>query len=608
MTGPFCVEARGLRKVFRVRRSHRVVTALNGIDLVVPSGALVALVGPDGAGKTTFMRMVCGFLAPDGGSLNVLGADIAREPEPAQANIGYMPQRFGLYEDLTVRENLELYSDLYGVSRTERDERLPHLLAMTELARFETRPAGQLSGGMKQKLGLACALARSPELLLLDEPSVGVDPLSRQELWDVLLGLVREEHLSVMVSTAYMDEAERCDFVYVLDNGAVLAHGAPGELRARAEGRCYRTRPAPGLPARIVQARLADDSALVADAVPEGGAVRFVIHAGSAATEGGRSAGETAEEEARCCGGLDAVPAPARLEDGFMTILREQRKALARKPDETEIPQEESAALSSYDKFQPETGRNAEPEVVIEVRDLVRRFGSFVAVDNTSFTVGRGEVFGLLGPNGAGKTTTFRMLCGLLPASGGTLRVAGVDLRTARARAREHLGYVAQKFSLYGSLDVRQNLEFFGGVYGLRGKILRERITELLCEFGLESRQHATAGDLPGGYKQRLSMACALLHRPGILFLDEPTSGIDVPARRAFWRRITGLAAQGTTVVITTHFMEEAEYCDRILIQDAGRVLELGSPDDVRARAGGAGSMEEAFIRIVKNSREGNAT
>ena len=565
MTGPFCVEARGL-------------------------------------------RMVCGFLAPDGGSLNVLGADIAREPEPAQANIGYMPQRFGLYEDLTVRENLELYSDLYGVSRTERDERLPHLLAMTELARFETRPAGQLSGGMKQKLGLACALARSPELLLLDEPSVGVDPLSRQELWDVLLGLVREEHLSVMVSTAYMDEAERCDFVYVLDNGAVLAHGAPGELRARAEGRCYRTRPAPGLPARIVQARLADDSALVADAVPEGGAVRFVIHAGSAATEGGRSAGETAEEEARRCGGLDAVPAPARLEDGFMTILREQRKALARKPDETEILQEESAALSSYDKFQPETGRNAEPEVVIEVRDLVRRFGSFVAVDNTSFTVGRGEVFGLLGPNGAGKTTTFRMLCGLLPASGGTLRVAGVDLRTARARAREHLGYVAQKFSLYGSLDVRQNLEFFGGVYGLRGKILRERITELLCEFGLESRQHATAGDLPGGYKQRLSMACALLHRPGILFLDEPTSGIDVSARRAFWRRITGLAAQGTTVVITTHFMEEAEYCDRILIQDAGRVLELGSPDDVRARAGGAGSMEEAFIRIVKNSREGNAT
>ena len=304
MTGPFCVEARGLRKVFRVRRSHRVVTALNGIDLVVPSGALVALVGPDGAGKTTFMRMVCGFLAPDGGSLNVLGADIAREPEPAQANIGYMPQRFGLYEDLTVRENLELYSDLYGVSRTERDERLPHLLAMTELARFETRPAGQLSGGMKQKLGLACALARSPELLLLDEPSVGVDPLSRQELWDVLLGLVREEHLSVMVSTAYMDEAERCDFVYVLDNGAVLAHGAPGELRARAEGRCYRTRPAPGLPARIVQARLADDSALVADAVPEGGAVRFVIHAGSAATEGGRSAGETAEEEARRCGHL----------------------------------------------------------------------------------------------------------------------------------------------------------------------------------------------------------------------------------------------------------------------------------------------------------------
>lgn len=398
MTGPFCVEARGLRKVFRVRRSHRVVTALNGIDLVVPSGALVALVGPDGAGKTTFMRMVCGFLAPDGGSLNVLGADIAREPEPAQANIGYMPQRFGLYEDLTVRENLELYSDLYGVSRTERDERLPHLLAMTELARFETRPAGQLSGGMKQKLGLACALARSPELLLLDEPSVGVDPLSRQELWDVLLGLVREEHLSVMVSTAYMDEAERCDFVYVLDNGAVLAHGAPANCVPRR--RTLLPHPARSGPAR--QDRTSPACPMIPPLwrtpCPRGErCVSSSTQAPPQPKEAGVP-GETAEEEARRCGGLDAVPAPARLEDGFMTILREQRKALARKPDETEIPQEESAALSSYDKFQPETGRNAEPEVVIEVRDLVRRFGSFVAVDNTSFTVGRGEVFSLLGP------------------------------------------------------------------------------------------------------------------------------------------------------------------------------------------------------------------
>ncbi len=599
MTARARVEARDLRKTFAVRHSRRIVTALNGIDLTVPAGALVALVGPDGAGKTTLMRAVCGFITPDGGSLEVLGVNVAREPEQVQANIGYMPQRFGLYEDLTVRENLELYSNLYGVPREEQAERLPRLLAMTDLADFEERPAGRLSGGMKQKLGLACALARSPQLLLLDEPSVGVDPLSRQELWEVLLRLVREEHLSVMVSTSYMDEAERCDFVYVLSDGDVLAHGTPAELRARAAGRCYRTRPTPGLPARIVQARLSDDSRRVADAVPEGGTVRFMLHA--ADSEAGKDTETEALEEARRCGGLDAVPTPAGLEDGFMAILREQREKLD-KTRYIDAPETESAVPP------PPSGGNfqkAGREEVIQVRDLVRRFGDFVAVDNTSFSVGRGELFGLLGPNGAGKTTTFRMLCGLLPASGGMLRVAGVDLRTARAKAREHLGYVAQKFSLYGSLSVRQNLEFFGGVYGLRGVTLRGRIADLLHEFGLEDRERATAGELPGGYKQRLSMACALLHRPGILFLDEPTSGIDVPARRAFWRRITGLAAQGTTVVITTHFMEEAEYCDRILIQDAGRVLELGSPDEVRARAGGAKNMEEAFIRIVKTARAG---
>lgn len=283
-----------------------------------------------------------------------------------------------------------------------------------------------------------------------------------------------------------------------------------------------------------------------------------------------------------------------------MIILRKRRDA------EQKLPLEQP--LSTLSGSESTLKEVPDREAVIEVRDLVRRFGNFVAVNNTSFSVGRGELFGLLGPNGAGKTTTFRMLCGLLPASGGMLRVAGVDLRKARAQAREHLGYVAQKFSLYGSLDVRQNLEFFGGVYGLRGKALHDRIAELLREFGLEGREHEASGSLPGGYKQRLSMACALLHRPGILFLDEPTSGIDVPARRSFWRRITGLAAQGTTVIITTHFMEEAEYCDRILIQDAGRVLELGSPAEVRARAGNAQNMEEAFIRIVRQAREEGAS
>ncbi len=608
MTSAARVEARGLRKCFGVRHSRQPVVALKGVDLLVPAGALVALVGPDGAGKTTLMRMICGFLSPDGGTLSVLGVDAARNPAQVQAGIGYMPQRFGLYEDLTVLENLELYADLHGVPREDRKKRLPYLLNMTDLDKFGDRQAGRLSGGMKQKLGLACALVRSPELLLLDEPSVGVDPLSRQELWTVLLDLVRSERLSVLVSTAYMDEAERCDFVYVLDEGEVLAHGSPEELRACASGCCYRCSPEPGLPARILQAGLIDNSDLITDAVPEGGGVRFILHCPDNRTDEGTNdesekkifSEAKAREEAARCGGRETTPVPARLEDGFMVILRKRRDA------EQKLPLEQP--LSTLSGSESTLKDVPDREAVIEVRDLVRRFGNFVAVNNTSFSVGRGELFGLLGPNGAGKTTTFRMLCGLLPASGGMLRVAGVDLRKARAQAREHLGYVAQKFSLYGSLDVRQNLEFFGGVYGLRGKALHDRIAELLREFGLEGREHEASGSLPGGYKQRLSMACALLHRPGILFLDEPTSGIDVPARRSFWRRITGLAAQGTTVIITTHFMEEAEYCDRILIQDAGRVLELGSPAEVRARAGNAQNMEEAFIRIVRQAREEGAS
>ena len=239
----------------------------------------------------------------------------------------------------------------------------------------------------------------------------------------------------------------------------------------------------------------------------------------------------------------------------------------------------------------------------IEVKNLVRRFGDFTAVDNTSFQVHEGEIFGLLGPNGAGKSTTFKMLCGLLPASSGELSVAGVNLRTARAAARANVGYVAQKFSLYGMLTVRENLEFFGGAYGLPRQKIRERIKEVLSQFGLSGAEDRMAGDLPGGYKQRLSMAAALLHEPKILFLDEPTSGIDPPARRIFWRQITALAAKGTTVIITTHFMDEAEYCDRIMIQDQGKMLILGTPEEVRNRGGKNLTMNEAFIAIVENSR-----
>ena len=566
--------------------------ALDRVSLSVTRGQLTALVGPDGAGKTTLMRMMAGLLAPDEGSLHVLGLDVTRDAQAVQDRISYMPQRFGLYEDLSVQENLDLYADLHGVPQAVRRERFARLMAMTDLARFTARPAGKLSGGMKQKLGLACTLVRSPELLLLDEPSVGVDPLSRRDLWEILLQLVRDEQLSVVVSTAYMDEAERCAHVHVMNAGQVLADGMPQALAQRAQGLTFVATPPGGMAARMLQARLLDAVSVVVDAVPRGGQVRFIRR-------------PDVDEEALqpLLEDVEVRPRPAELEDAFMLMLRQHAEA-AGGQSSSEGPPAAGADRTLHGQ------RNDEPtapvadhaEPVIVVRDLVRRFGDFTAVASTSFEVRRGEIFGLLGPNGAGKTTTFRMLCGLLPATSGSLQVAGANLRVAPARARARIGYVAQKFSLYATLTVRENLAFYGAAYGLHGRQLTERMDAMLQRFDLDPE--AASGLLPAGYRQRLAMAAGLIHAPDILFLDEPTSGIDPLARRAFWRTITALSAQGVTIVITTHFMEEAEYCDRIAIQDAGRMLALGTPHEVRTQAGGAGSdMNAAFIAIVEQGR-----
>ena len=567
------VVAVDLRKCFPAAGGGQL-EALAGISLRVRKGELTALVGPDGAGKTTFLRMVAGLLPADSGQLQVLGHDVARQPQQVQDRISYMPQRFGLYEDLSVQENLDLYADLHGVPADERHARFERLLQMTDLAAFRQRPAGKLSGGMKQKLGLACPLVRSPQLLLLDEPSVGVDPLSRRELWKIIQQLVQEEQLSVLVSTAYMDEAERCEQIFVLHQGRLLAQGNPAALTDKAQGLTWAVAPVPTRQPRDLQAQLIDDTRHVLDAVPRAGSVRFILQPGVAPSD-----------IAAVLQGEQPSRRPAELEDAFMMLLRAQEAPAS-------LPAAEVAASRIPQDDAP----------VIVVRDLVRRFGDFTAVASTSFDVHRGEIFGLLGPNGAGKTTTFRMLCGLLPASSGHLEVAGLNLRTARAQARARIGYVSQKFALYANLSVRENLEFFGGAYGLGGTQLRGRVADAIKRFDLQA--DARSGDLPAGYKQRLAMAVGLLHAPEILFLDEPTSGIDPLARRAFWRTITGLAQQGVTIIVTTHFMEEAEYCDRIAIQDAGELLALGTPQQVREQAGGDGiDMNAAFIGIVEQGR-----
>ena len=579
MADGYVVEAAGVTKRFRDSRGGALLTAVDCLDIRAVRGKMTALIGPDGAGKTTFLRMVCGLMFPTEGILSVLGISVADKPADVQRRLGYMPQKFGLYEDLTCMENMNLYADLHGISAEERKERFEKLFHMTGLAPFAQRLAGKLSGGMKQKLGLACTLVRTPELLILDEPTAGVDPLSRRELWEILKDLVKGGHISVLVSTAYMEEAELCDEVYILNKGKVLDRGTPEELRKETEGRCRMAKTPEGIPPRVLQAAFLDDRESVEDAVPEKGNVRFVLKEGVPLER---------IKAFSCYPRLETEGVPSRLEDSFMCCLGK----LERKESPLEgfeLDYKEPAHISG--------------KVDIEVKNLVRRFGDFTAVDNTSFQVHEGEIFGLLGPNGAGKSTTFKMLCGLLPASSGELSVAGGNFRRARAAARANVGYVAQKFSLYGMLTVRENLEFFGGAYGLPWQKIRERIKEVLSWFGLSGAEDRMAGDLPGGYKQRLSMAAALLHEPKILFLDEPTSGIDPPARRVFWRQITALAAKGTTVIITTHFMDEAEYCDRIMIQDQGKMLILGTPEEVRNRGGKNLTMNEAFIAIVENSR-----
>jgi ABC-2 type transport system ATP-binding protein len=581
VAGPPVIVGRSLRKHFR-RKTGEIVQALDDVSLEVPAGTVTALVGPDGGGKTTLIRLVAGLMSLDGGELIVLGLDAGGHRQAIQDRIGYVPQRFGLYEDLSVQENLDLYADLHGVSAAERRARYPQLMEMTALGPFTGRLAGRLSGGMKRKLGLACALVRSPGLLLLDEPTVGVDPLSRRELWKIIRGLVRDQAVPVLLSTAYLDEAELCEHVVVLREGKVLARGPPGDVTALAQGRTFVAPPPEGQTVHIAIASLLDDPAVV-DASPEAGRVRVV-----------RSAQAADAALAR----FRLEPAPARFEDGFMVLLQ---RATA------------GAASAARTPTPPPlvAGGDTPPAraVVAKVHDLVRRFGKFVAVDRVSFEVRQGEIFGLLGPNGAGKTTTFRMLCGLLTPTSGTLEIAGVDIRRGADEARRKIGYVAQKFSLYAQLTVAENLDFFAGAYGLHGARRRERIDWAMAQFELRPFAHQLGGQLPGGYAQRLAMAAALLHEPRILFLDEATSGADPLARREFWRRITALSQTGVTVIVTTHFMAEAEYCDRIAILDSGQLLAQGSPAEIRARGATAvnqaPTMEDAFIAVIEQARPG---
>jgi ABC-2 type transport system ATP-binding protein len=566
------VEIQQLSKQFIVGK--RTVSALQNISLAISKAQVIGLIGPDGAGKTTLLRLVAGLLVPSSGTIRVFGHDSAQHSDDIHRLCGYMPQRFGLYEDLTVSENLNLYADLHGVGLSVRQQRFQDLMRMTGLSAFTQRLAGRLSGGMKQKLGLACTLLSQPNLLLLDEPSVGVDPVSRRELWSIIEQQVESHDMTVLLSTAYMDEAERCHQVVILDEGELLAANSPVFFKSKMQGYSYLLSH-PELSNRLLQRQLINHANII-DAVIQGDKVRII---------------NCHQALPVFTGTLEAVcikATPPRLEDAFIRMLRERHPVT--KGETMNPPHKDSSFISD--------------DTIIHVQGVDRWFGDFQAVKKLNFSVKRGEIFGLLGANGAGKTTTFRMLCGLLPASNGQLQVAGVDLRLAAAKARSRIGYMSQKFSLYINLSVLQNLTFFSTAYGLSHKQRKQRIHWALQQFELEAVQQSDCSDLPLGYKQRLAMACALMHEPDILFLDEPTSGVDPLARREFWNRTNQLAASGVTVLVTTHFMEEAEYCDRLLIMVEGRILTTGTPSEIKQQASNLElrhpTMEEAFIQLVE--------
>jgi ribosome-dependent ATPase len=495
-----------------LRQVYGKVTALDGVTISIPADCMVGLIGPDGVGKSTLLGIIAGARQNQAGSATVLGGDISDPKHRASVcpRIAYMPQGLGknLYPDLSVRENIEFFGRLFGQSRDERKWRIAELLDSTGLAPFEDRPAKKLSGGMRQKLGLCCSLIHDPDLLILDEPTTGVDPLSRRQFWELIDRIrARRSGMSVIVATAYMEEAERFDWLAAMNAGKILATGSPAELKA----------------------------------------------------------------------GTGA----ATVEDAFIALLPEQQHG-------------GHQAL----RIPPRQSFGGEP--IITAHDLTCRFGDFTAVDRVNFTIERGEIFGFLGSNGCGKTTTMKMLTGLLPPTAGEALLFGKPLDADDMNSRYRVGYMSQSFSLYTKLTVRQNLDLHARIFDLPAQKAAVRIAELVRKFGLADYLDQRTLDLPLGIRQRLSLAIAIVHEPEILILDEPTSGVDPLARDRFWEALIDLSRnQGVTIFVSTHFMNEAERCDRISLMDSGRVLATGTPHEL-VEARGAATLEDAFISYLE--------
>lgn len=542
---------------FTKRYGKRV--AADGLSLTVQAGEIYGLVGADGAGKSSLMKAVAGVLAFDAGTVEVFGTrvDSERSAEQVKRRIGFLPQGLGLnlYPDLSIEENVDFFGRLRGVPAAELLERKRQLLEMTRLDSFRTRPMRQLSGGMKQKLGLVCTLIHEPDLVILDEPTTGVDPVSRRDFWAILGKLLEEKGVTALVSTAYLDEADRFHRVSLFHEGKVMGEGSPAELVATVPGTLALFRADPQ----------ADALPRLKAAFPQTEAMGAWLRVFAEGLDAPQARGAVDKALA----GIPPTDWFARepeLEDVFVAMLRQRGAKL-----ESAFPADSRVPAASTD-------------LAIEARGLTRLFGDFRAADAVSFSVPQGEIFGLLGANGAGKTTVIKMLTGILKPSSGEGRVAGADMRSAGLAIKERIGYMSQAFSLYHDLSVIENIRLYAGIYGLDGRQAQRRSDWVIGMAGLAGFENDAAGRLPMGLRQRLALGCALVHEPRVLFLDEPTSGVDPIGRRMFWDILFHLSRrEGVAILVTTHYMSEAEHCDHLALMYAGRVVADASPEAMKA-------------------------